>query len=178
VTSASWRWTWSGTAPPQTRRAASSDHAAASSCAAAIAAAGGQISLGGPVPRARRPNPLRLAGVAWRAREGDGGGGEEASPARARRGLSWSWGSFGGEGRGGGVLFRNGTRHHANDSVSNEILPKFLRFKSPCAVFLQSVSVEKNNRVISWAMDIFLLVKRELRKILHFQSGQSKDARE
>jgi hypothetical protein len=39
VTSASWRWTWSGTAPSQTLRAASSDHGG-SSYGATIAAAG------------------------------------------------------------------------------------------------------------------------------------------
>jgi len=104
VTSASWRWTCSGTAPPQTRRAASSDHAAASSSAAAIAGGGGQISLGGPVPLARRPNPLRVAAVACRAREGVGGGDVEAScstsGAEHAQGTGLSWVRSVGKGEG------------------------------------------------------------------------------
>ena len=82
MTSASWRWTWSGTAPAQTRRAASSDHAAASSCGAAIAAAGGQISpattLGGRSPCLVREGWGLGAGA---ARE-TAGGGEEGEHGR------------------------------------------------------------------------------------------------
>jgi hypothetical protein len=95
VTSASWRWTWSGTAPAQTRRVASSAHAAASSCGAAIAGGGGKISpattLGG------RSTRLAREGLGPGRRETAGqGGGEEGELRRGKE--VWSWGI--GSGRG------------------------------------------------------------------------------
>ncbi|KAF0934966.1 hypothetical protein E2562_029496 [Oryza meyeriana var. granulata] len=65
VTSASWRWTCSGTAPPQTRLAASADHSASSSRGAAIAsAAGGEISWVGGSPSVVRAGGLPLSAAA------------------------------------------------------------------------------------------------------------------
>lgn len=96
MTSASWRWTWSGTAPAQTRRAASSAHAAASSCGAAIAGGGGKISpattLGG------RSTRLAREGLGPGRRETAGqGGGEEGELRRGKE--VWSWGIGSGFGR-------------------------------------------------------------------------------
>jgi hypothetical protein len=144
VTSASWRWTWSGTAPAQTRRAASSAHAAASSCGAAIASGGGKISpattLGSRPPHLVReglgPGRRETAGQGGGVRRGrrvtEGQGGLELGN---RVGFGrWVWSTSQGEGE-SPRPFRSGrsatpTVQHARSTLTIDSFFSFLFSKT------------------------------------------------